>query len=351
MPDDVTLSINGTDYAGWKGVTVTRSIDSVCGSFELNVSDRWPNQNIPRAIREGDECQVFLGNDVVITGFVDGVSPAITKDTHSLAVRGRDKTCDLVDCSAEIDLYELVDEDLAGIAGMVCEKFGIELKVQTGVGEPFVRFSIQPGDSAFSIIERAARQRGVSCTTDGNGALVLTARGEFKPAGDRLEEGVNLLAATADYDWTSRHQTYRVLGQMPSFHDGADDPMADMLGQARDANVMRYRPLILTCEIWTDAESAEKRAKCECAWRAGKSLRVNVQVMGWRQSNGMLWEPGYTVHLISPSLYQDDVELVISTVRYSISDSSGQIAELEMTRPDAYLDNGEGEVEKDPFND
>lgn len=348
MPDDVTLSINGTDYAGWKGVTVVRSIDSVCGSFELSVSDRWPNQNIPRAIREGDECQVFLGNDVVITGFVDGVSPAITKDDHSLAVRGRDKTCDLVDCSAEIDSYELVDENLSGIASMICEKFAVELKVQTDVGESFERFSIQPGDSAFSIIERAARQRGVTCTTDGNGALVLNARGVFKPAGDRLEEGVNVLAATGDYDWTERYSHYRALGQMPSLNDGADDPKADLHGQARDSNVMRYRPLIITCEMYTHPLTVEKRAKCECVWRAGKSLRVNVQVMGWRQSNGGLWEPGYTVHVISPSLYLDDVELVIRTVRYSINDSSGQIAELEMTRPDAYPENGEGEVEEDP---
>lgn len=348
MPDDVILNVNGTRYHGWKSMTLVRSIDALCGRFDIAAHDRWPGQNLPRGISEGDECVVFLGDDPVITGYVDGISPGYTSDSSFLGVRGRDKTMDLVDCPTTVDTYEVIDMDLAEIAANLCSEFKIELKVDTDVGAPFPKFSIQPGEKAAACLDRAARQRGVICTTDGRGALVLLSRKSFRKADDQLVEGENITRAAGDYNFADRYSMYRVFGQMPSFNDGIDEPLSDILGIARDANVMRYRPLFLSAEAWTSPESATIRAKNECARRAGKSKRVNVQVVGWRQSSGALWEPGITIHITSPSLYLPNTEMVISSVRYSISDSDGQVTELELTRPDAYLENGEGEVEAEP---
>lgn len=348
--EEIVISVNGVSYGGWKAAAALSSIDAVCGSFDVSLMDRWGEMKAPMEIHPGDACQVLLGDEPVITGYVDSVSPSITASDHSIAISGRDKTADLVDCSTDINAYELIGLKLDEIAKMICQKFGINVLVNTNVGEAFERFAIQPGESAFSCLERAAKLRGVLLTTNGDGALAISAKGVFPATGDAIIEGKNILSGSAVYDWKDRFSDYTVHGQMPAFDDGADDPAHNQIGNARDVNVMRYRPLILTSESWATLESARIRAENECAWRAGKATRVNVQVPGWRQSNGSRWMPGIKTAATSRSLYiPDNTELVVSSVRYSFSDSDGRIAELELTRPDAYMNNCSGAVEVDPY--
>ncbi len=353
LDDEIIVIVNGTRFGGWKAAEATTSIESVCGQFSVELMDKWTEESQPIEIKLFDECQVLLGDEPVITGYIDNVSPAIDADSHSVNISGRDKTCDLVDCSATVPSFELCGLDLAAIAQQVCSEFdGIEVKVETDVGKPFDRFAVQPGETAFSCIERAAKQRGVLLTTDGDGRLVLSAKGVFKDTGDALIYGQNIKKIALNRDGKNRFQTYTVHGQMPAFSDGADDPVHDQIGEARDPNIMRRRPLILTAESWTRPDAARTRAENEACCRAGNSLRVNVAVAGWRQSSGALWKPGLKVSVTAPPVYlADNTVLVISTVRYSYSDSDGTIAELELKPPDAFLESGRGEVGDDPIDD
>ena len=52
----------------------------------------------PRRIRPGDLCQVFIGNDLVLTGFVDATPIRYDGNAVGVGVKGRSKTADLVDC-------------------------------------------------------------------------------------------------------------------------------------------------------------------------------------------------------------------------------------------------------------
>lgn len=348
--DEITVSINGTAYAGWKAASVSRSLDAVCGEFNVSLMDKWNILAEPMRIRPGDACQVLIGGEPVITGYIDAVSPAISAGDHSVAISGRDKTCDLVDCSAMIESYETIGLDLAALARLICASLDdISVKVETDVGPPFERFAVQPGETAFACLDRAAKLRGVLLTTDGEGSLVLSAKGSFADSGDALVYGRNIKSATANFDWRNRFQTYRVNGQMPAFDDGLDDPRHDEIGEARDVNVMRKRPLILTAEAWSGEEECRTRAENECCCRAGDSERVNVQVVGWRQSSGELWKPALQVSVTAAPIYLDNDSFVVATVRYSYSDGDGTVAELELRRPDSYLESQTGQVEEDPY--
>jgi prophage tail gpP-like protein len=351
MPrDEIRVAVNGTSYGGWKTAAVSRSIDSLCGQFDMGLMDRWSIGQELIEIRPGDACQALIGDEPVMTGYVDSVAPAISAGEHSVNISGRDKTCDLVDCSAEIESFEMIGLTLAEIAGLICGKFdGLGVDVRTDVGQPFARFAVQPGETAYSCLDRAAKQRGVLLTTDPDGRLALSARGVFERTGDALVQGRNILAASANFDMRDRFSEYTVNGQTPAFDDGADDPEADQIGIARDVNVMRRRPLILTAEAWTLPDAARTRAENECCSRAGRAVKANVQVAGWRQSSGALWQPGLKVMITAPALYFDSVELVVSSLRFTFSDGGGTVTELELTRPDAYLDSQAGEVEEDPL--
>ena len=68
---DLRLVVNGKKYGGWKSVRVTRSIESIAGSFELDVSDRWAGQGEIWPIYEEDACRVEIDGTTVIDGYVD----------------------------------------------------------------------------------------------------------------------------------------------------------------------------------------------------------------------------------------------------------------------------------------
>ncbi len=64
----IVLKVNGADYGGWLGQSAGRSIEQVCGSFNLTMTDRWRIESVAPAIRPGDECQILVdGESVLLT--------------------------------------------------------------------------------------------------------------------------------------------------------------------------------------------------------------------------------------------------------------------------------------------
>ena len=97
--NQVRLVVNGQEFGGWKSVRIEGGIERQARSFDLEVTDRWPGQtDIPRRIRPFDACQVFIGNDLVLTGYVDATPIKYDGKSVGVGVKGRSKTADLVDC-------------------------------------------------------------------------------------------------------------------------------------------------------------------------------------------------------------------------------------------------------------
>ena len=97
---EVKLLVNGRAYGGWKGIQITRTIESIAGSFSLTASDRWANQEIPWPIEEEDRCAVTINDEAVIDGFVDKRTIMIDAANRTLRYSGRDRAGALVDNSA-----------------------------------------------------------------------------------------------------------------------------------------------------------------------------------------------------------------------------------------------------------
>src|SRR4051812_49166056 len=98
VDNTVSVTIGKDKITGFERVVIHTSLETLSGYFELTLVDE-PEGNKNFKLITQAECTIKIGNDVVMTGFIDKVTPHVTKNSHTVSVRGRDKTADLVDCS------------------------------------------------------------------------------------------------------------------------------------------------------------------------------------------------------------------------------------------------------------
>lgn len=335
MPSVCGLLVNGTEYRGWKGVRVQRSLDAVAGAFSLEITERTSHAAMGWPIQPGAECRVLMDGEPVITGYVDAARLAMSDTDHSVSVEGRDRTADLVDCAAPDEPGEWSGIGLAAFCARLARPYGVEVVDEAGGSQSFGVLKIQTGESCQEAMDRAARQCGIMLTCDGRGRLVL-ARPGGSTASVALEEGRNVKSAEVAVDHKDRFSLYTVKGQAQGSNTSWEGA-ASVRASARDAAMTRYRPLVVLAEQQATGASAAKRAQWECAVRAGRAATVTATVAGWRQGEGgPLWTVGQLVPVSLPSLRLDET-LVLGSVEWVLTGTDGQISRLTLKRADAYL--------------
>jgi len=331
----VALNINRQVHVGWSQATVTRSLETVAGTFSVTLSERDPGETQPRVIRPGDTCIVALDDETVISGYVDTISVDYSAGDHTLGVRGRDATGQLVDCSAATMPGEWHEETLENIATALCEPFDIPVTLDADQGERFTRFRIEEGETAFEAIERACRFRAVLPLSDGKGGLVLGGPNRSR-ATVRLEHGVNILSASGSSSWLARYSEYKLLGQQAGNDFTFGEQAAHVSATAMDPGITRYRPLTIIGERTVNPDEAQARVTWESNVRAARGRTARVSLQGWRETpDGPLWAPGRLVRLTDAWLGIDE-ELLVSQVSQSLS-ANGTITELDLVPEDAFL--------------
>jgi prophage tail gpP-like protein len=337
MPD-VRLSVNGRLYDGWKSARVTRGIESVSGSFELVVSDRWAGQSVAWPIVEEDECTLILEGEHVITGYVDRRNLSFGVGDHTLSVAGRDAAAALVDCSAYLKTWEFLGVPLLSLVKKLAAPFGLKISLQPGLTPPSLpaKLTVDPGDSAFDAIERACRMCGILPVSDGKGGVVLTRAGSAR-CGTAIVQGENVLGASARFDAAGRYRRYIVTGQHPGTDDWDGATVAGVRGEASDPNVRRAsRILLVRAEGGVTIEHARRRAQWEAKVRAARGDGITVRVQGWTQGDGKLWPLNARVDVRLPFLGIEG-ELLITQATHQLDEHGGTTTELWLRRPDAFL--------------
>lgn len=370
MPD-VRLEVNGREYGGWTSVQVSRGIEAIAGSFELEVSERWDGQTAPWPIRDEDACVVSVGGIPLITGYVDARTHSYDTSSHQLSVSGRDKAGALVDCSAVLTQWEFANTPVLDLCTKLGAPFGVTFSLQDGlrdpaistkaptttpprhggapasvgsagkssslkIGSPNAKLAINPGESSFDVIDRACRMVGLLPVSDGLGGVVLTRAGGAR-ATTALVEGQNILQATASYDGSKRYRTYIVSGQAAGSDELFGPPAAAVKGEAQDQGVTRAsRVLLVRPEGAVTLAFAKQRAAWEATVRRARSVVASVTVQGWHQADGTLWPINALVTLRSPKLGIDGPQLITQTT-FALSANSGTTTQLTLVDPNAFI--------------
>lgn len=330
----VRLTVNGADFSGWKKVSITAGLDRAARDFDLDVTSKWPAQgvaDIPRRIRPGDVCRVYIGNDLVLTGYVDATPIRYDGKSVSVGVKGRSKTADLVDCAAINEPGQWMNREPIHIASDMAAPYGVKV-ISQAKAKPVPDHQIDTGETVFESIDRMLPLRALLATDDSHGNLVLTGVGTGRCA-TALELGKNILSGNAGLDWKDRFRDYVTKGQAA----GTDQNYASALAVkalATDAAVGRKRIKIVKQAGELDDATALLLAKWMSASAAGKSLKTTYTVAGWRQSDGSLWLPNHLVR-VRDSLIGFDTDMLIGEVTWSL-DESGTITQLTVAPPSAW---------------
>lgn len=338
MSEDIFLSIGGQTYGGWTGVAIDRNLGEIAGSFNLSVTEQWPGSQAVRRIAPGSACQLSIGGTPLITGWVDDRDPDYDANDHRIAIKGRDRTCDLVDCSAIVagpGAWNGVS--VMAIARDLLAPFGITMRsAVSNTDQVLAGHSIQMGETVWECLERALRLYGVTAMPDGLGNILVTIPGAA-PALAELQLGGAILGASGNFSAKDTFSDYWIVGQFPGTSDVYSDPRITngASGHASDPNVTRYRPLIVSVECNTaDLDFLPKRALWEAAFRSGKARQAGIRVQGWRDANGTIYQPNSMVRIEDDFLGIHE-SLLVSGVRLWLDDG-GEVTTLKVTRLSAF---------------
>lgn len=331
MPE-VRLVVGNQEWGGWKSYRITLGMQQLAGTFELQLTERWAGQADRREIPEGAPCSLHYDNELLITGYIDRVNPTYNAQDHSVSVSGRDKTCDLVDCSAPATQW--IGRGLADVARELCAPFGITVIDQAGANAPFKSLKPNDGDTVFEMLDQAARIRGVLLITDGKGNLVITRAGHVR-ARDALVLGENIGQGSCNRDLSEVFSRYTVKGQVQGDDDFYGEVAAAVTASARDSRIKRHRPLTLIADGPLDTAAARERVTWERNVRWGRSQAINYTLNNIRQSNGQIWQHNSLAIVNDEYSYLRGAERLVTDLIY-VLDDQGERVELTVMPREAF---------------
>lgn len=341
----ITLEVGGTEYSGWREVTVSKSLDQFCGEFAMTGSamtgppSDWP-------IKMGYITKVKVNGKLLLWAWVEDFPGDYDAHSHNLYISGRELTGDLVDCSYIWPQVEWTNAPVRSIVADLCKGFD-HIKVvwdasaSESASKKMTKFVVNQGDSIHSTILTLGRMWGFMAVSYGDGKLVLTRAGTQRAA-DSIELGVNAKRGRSRQSNRDRYSKYIIKGQ----HEGEDTvPIGEATHPtaiAFDGGIYRPRPLLVTADTATTRDMCERRADWEARVRAGASREAQYDVQGWVQSSGEPWTLNQLVRVKDDFLAIDD-DWLIGGTNFGIRDGEGEITQITVCPPEKYDLLGEGE--------
>lgn len=343
--DNLVLSIGKQRFEGWKGFSISRSMERGPHQFEMNLTEHWPGVN-KRSIEKGQFCSLYLNNDRLVSGFINEVMPDYDAKQHSLRIVGRSKLQDLVDCSTTGRSFK--NQTFDAIATSLCKPFDIKVVNITDVGAKFTNVTINPGQSIWEFLEYLARIRAIRIMEGASGELLIT-RLSNRRASTPLILGKNILSASAVHSDRDQFSEYIVVSQQADEDTLGAKATAHSQGIAHDKNVKRYRPLVIV----SDEDESPKDANTHAAHHAnihyGRSEKTTYTIEGWREANDKVWAPNTRV-MVRDHYAKVNGERAISSVNLTL-DEKGKRSEITVMPVQAFdliplpdPDSGEGDT-------
>jgi prophage tail gpP-like protein len=335
LTNSISLLVNGKEYTQFKEIKVSRSLDSIAGSFEFIAANKSISQ-FP--LKLWDEVQVRVNGIVVIGGYISKLVPSYSESKHDINVIGFDIARDLADVTISANAQYATPISMAKLVQRVMNDNGITdvLVLDESGAEDFKEGELmagETGDTVWSYIDKHAKKRQVLVVADGSGGINIY-RNRGIDSGVTLENKVNrqqnsrILSSAATYDNSKRFSKVIVKSQ-------GEFGESDVSGEATDSTVKRSRIKTIISDTVQDIAACNELAKWEVNKRRSDSVQYTCNVQGFWAKENLIWGPNLLVNVLDD--YADiNSSMLLRDVNYSFSEKSGSTTSLTFVAPDSY---------------
>jgi len=298
--NDVTLLIGGKAHSKWQHYDIDSDLLQAADAWQLQLG--LPDGEVPAGVVDGAEVVLMVGRDVVLTGRIDDIDELVSKTSHTLTLVGRDHAAVLVDCSAPV--FTARQATLAEVVASVVRPLGISrIRIASSqAGRARDKVSIEPGDTAWDVLARAAEANGLWPWFDPDGTLVVGGPDYSAPPVASLVlrrngKGNNVQSLQRRRSMAGRYSDITVLGQAHGTH--AEAGRHALKSAVRDPACAVYRPRIVQDGDADSLADTRARARKLLSDSRLQGMTLTAVVKGHRTSDGVLWQPGQRVHVLS----------------------------------------------------
>lgn len=72
MKEPITIKVDGMEYSYWDSADIVIEAFNICRAFTVGMTVRAPGMStFVDTFHPGQSCEVFIGNDLVCTGYID----------------------------------------------------------------------------------------------------------------------------------------------------------------------------------------------------------------------------------------------------------------------------------------
>ena len=329
------ITVSNENFSRFKSFAIRRSIDDICGSFNIVISR--PEDN---PFKNNTVINIVLDGRQFMKGIIYGVRLTGDAKTDDIVISGRDITGDLIDSMVPDDakVYK-AGANIINIAQKIIDSLGLDIKVVNNTGDPIEDFSeeeiisCETGQTAIDFLEQYSRKRQLFINTSVGGALEF-----FKANGVNVGNRIinqkgnnnnNVIKWDTKYNTSERYGTYICKSQKESSSGSVDD----FAGTAVDEESRSSRIFEFISEESSNQSECDERAEEESNVRRARSFEYEATVQAFGDNND------WTINqLVSVDDEFADVhgEFLIKAVEYNLDINKGRTTAVMLTHKDAY---------------
>lgn len=329
----VTVELAGRAFSGWSQVRLQYGVEQAVRTVELIASDYAGAM----PFRPGTPCRVLASGDLLITGYVRDVRPSHDAALHQVALSIVSRSIDAVEASIDhrtgfakqMRLDEIATEfDSAGVGVEVDEEFPVE-----------PASFVNTGETLFRHIEPLARSHSAMIYDTPEGKLRIRKGMRGRHSGAlAIGAGGNIVSASATLTEDRKFSPVIVRGQSSK---GVGAGALRIEARVEDPSVGRYRPKIVVHESESTAGKLKERAERQAKRAAGYASTAEIEVAGWRDAGGRLFEPHFLIAVDDPRIYVNQDMAIKSVTLSQTIDQGGPGTRATLSLCDPRALNGE----------
>lgn len=333
QPDVVEVKIGGQVHKGWTRYEIDSDLMTPADAWRVTLAQA--EIALPKEVVEGASVEVRLNRDLVLSGRLDERDLRVAAGQHELMLSGRDGAGVLLDCSSPI--FSRSGVTLAQVVANIVKPLGIkQIRDESEIKLLREKVNIEPGDSAWDALRRAAEANGLWPWFEPDGTLVVGGPRYDKPPVATLVlradgKGNNVLSLAERRSIVERFSEVTVYGQSQASGSGAGerDGRNNIKVTVPDTGVTVHRPKVVVDHEAVNEVIALARGRKLISDARVKGYTLTALVRGHRTDDGLLWAPGQRINLKSQPHGIDGIYFLMAR-RFTGDKASGQRTQLTL---------------------